>query len=107
MIATPAHIVTAAAKKFKDQPSRVHQQWQTDFTYFKIKNYGWYYLSTIIDDYSRYIVSWELCERMKTEDVKRSIDTAIYNANLEEKELPRLLSDNGSCYISNELKSYL
>ena len=107
MITTPAHIVMAAAKKFKDQPSRVHQQWQTDFTYFKIKNYGGYYLSTIMDDYSRYIVSWELCERMKTEDVKRSIDTAIYNANLEEKELPRLLSDNGSCYISNELKSYL
>ena len=107
LITTPTHIVMAAAKKFKDQPSRVHQQWQTDFTYFKIKNYGWYYLSTIMDDYSRYIVSWELCERMKTEDVKRSIDTAIYNANLEEKELPRLLSDNGSCYISNELKSYL
>ena len=58
-------------------------------------------------DYSRYIVSWELCERMKTEDVKRSIDTAIYNTNLEEKKLPRLLSDNGSYYISNELKSYL
>lgn len=60
-----------------------------------------------MDDYSRYIVSWELCERMKTQDVKRNIDTAIYNANLEEKELPRLLSDNGSCYISNDLKSYL
>jgi putative transposase len=60
-----------------------------------------------MDDYSRYIVSWELCERMKTKDVKRSIDTAIFNANLEGKQLPRLLSDNGSCYISNELKSYL
>jgi transposase InsO family protein len=60
-----------------------------------------------MDDYSRFIVSWELCERMKTEDVKRSIDTVIYNTNLEEKKLPRLLSDNGSCYISNELKSYL
>ena len=60
-----------------------------------------------MDDYSRYIVSWELCERIKTEYVKRSIDTAIYNANLEEKELPKLLSDNGSCYISNELKFYL
>ena len=107
LITTPTHIVMAAGKKFKDQPSRIHQQWQTDFTYFKIKNYGWYYLSTIMDDYYRYIVSWELCERMKTEDVKRSIDTAIYNANLEEKQLPRLLSDNGSCYISNELKSYL
>jgi transposase InsO family protein len=38
-----------------------------------------------MDDYSRFIVSWELCERMKTEDVKRSIDTVIYNTNLEEK----------------------
>ena len=60
-----------------------------------------------MDDYSRFIVSWELCERMKNEDVKRSIDTVIYNTNLEEKKLPRLLSDNGSCYSSNELKSYL
>ncbi len=60
-----------------------------------------------MDDYFRYIVSWELCERMKTEDVKRSIYTAILNANLEKKELPRLLSDNGSCYTSNELKPYL
>lgn len=57
LITTPAHIVMAASKKFKDQPSRIHQQWQTDFTYFKIKNYGWYYLSTIMDDYCRYIVS--------------------------------------------------
>ena len=50
LITTPAYIVMAASKKFKDQPSRVHEQWQTDFTYFKIKNYGWYYLSTIMDD---------------------------------------------------------
>ena len=38
--------------------------WQTDFTYFKVKGWGWYYLSTVIDDYSWYIIHWELCSSM-------------------------------------------
>lgn len=65
------------------------------------------YLSTVLDDYSRYIVHWELCSNMKADDVKRTVDTAIKKAKLITKQKPRLLSDNGSCYIANELKSYL
>ena len=68
---------------------------------------GWYYLSTVLDDYSRYIVHWELCSNMKADDVKRTIDTAIKKAKLVTKQKPKLLSDNGSCYIASELKSYL
>jgi transposase InsO family protein len=41
---------------------------QTDFTYFKIIGWGWVYLSTILDDFSRYIISWKLCTTMKTSD---------------------------------------
>ena len=41
---------------------------QTDFTYFKIIGWGWYYLSTILDDYSRYIIAWKLCTNMRAED---------------------------------------
>ena len=52
LITNPAFIVIKAANEFKDKPSRVNQQWQTDFTYFKIVGWGWYYLSTILDDYS-------------------------------------------------------
>ncbi len=37
----------AAADEFKDKTTYVHQQWQTDFTYFKIIGWGWYYLSTV------------------------------------------------------------
>ncbi len=81
--------------------------WQTDFTYFKILGWGWYYLSTILDDYSRYIVHWELCLNMKVDDVKRTVDNDIVKTKLITKQLPRLLSDNGSCYIATELKSYL
>jgi transposase InsO family protein len=57
--------------------------WQTDFTYFKIIGWGWYYLSTILDDYSRYIIHWELCSSMKAEDVKRTVKTAIEKAKLK------------------------
>ena len=40
------------------------QLWQTDFTYLKVIGWGWYYPSTILDDYSRYIVAWKMCTTM-------------------------------------------
>ena len=43
--------------------------WQTDFTYFKIIGWGWMYLSTVLDDFSRYIIAWKLCSTMRAEDV--------------------------------------
>ena len=71
LVTTPAHILLSASNEFKDKPCFVHELWQTDFTYFKILGWGWYYLSTILDDYSRYIVHWELCNTMKAEDATR------------------------------------
>ncbi len=107
LITAPAHIFLSAADEFTSKTGFVHQMWQTDFTYFKILGWGWYYLSTVLDDYSRYIVHWELCSTMKAEDVKRTVDRAIVKARLITKPKPRLLSDNGSCYIASELESYL
>lgn len=107
LITAPAHIFMSASGEFKDKTTFVHQMWQTDFTYFKILGWGWYYLSTVLDDYSRYIVHWELCRTMKADDVKRSVDRAVIKAKLITKQKPKLLSDNGSCYIATELKSYL
>ena len=57
LITSPAHILMRAASEFKDKTTKPNQLWQTDFTYFKIIGWGWYYLSSILDDYSRYIVS--------------------------------------------------
>lgn len=107
LIPAPSHILIAASNEFKDKTQFVHQMWQTDFTYFKIIGWGWYYLSTVLDDYSRYIIHWELCDSMKAEDVKRTVNTAIAKARLKTKQKPKLLSDNGPCYVSNELKTYL
>ena len=54
-------MVIKAADEFKDKTTAINEMWQTDFTYFKIIGWGWYYLSTILDDYSRYIIAWKLC----------------------------------------------
>jgi putative transposase len=107
LITSPAHILLAAGNEFEKKTMFVHEMWQTDFTYFKILGWGWYYLSTILDDYSRYIVHWQLCETMKAEDVRATIHHAVKKARLGKGQKPVLLSDNGSCYVSDELKSYL
>ena len=68
LITAPAHIVIKAASEFKDKTTWPNQLWQTDFTYLKVIGWGWFYLSTILDDYSRYIIAWKLCTTMKAED---------------------------------------
>jgi putative transposase len=61
LITSPAYVVIKAADEFKDKTTAINQLWQTDFTYLKITGWGWYYLSTVLDDFSRYIVAWKLC----------------------------------------------
>ena len=95
LISVPAFKIISASDKFKEPTRRVNEMWQTDFTYFKIYGWGWYYLSTVLDDYSRFIVNWKLCSTMKAEDVQDTLDEALLKVDLIES--PRLLSDNGSC----------
>ena len=110
LLTSPAYIVMTAADEFQHKTKRVHELWQTDFTYFKITGWGWYYLSTVLDDYSRYIVSWKLRTSMAAEDVKATLDAALAKTDVDQVKVrhrPRLLSDNGPCYISKELSEYL
>jgi putative transposase len=110
LVTSPAYIVLSASDEFKHKTSRVNQLWQTDFTYFKIMGWGWYYLSTVLDDFSRYIIAWLLTETMAADDVKNTLDLAIKETGLsgvEVRHRPRLLSDNGPCYLSKELGAYL
>ena len=106
LITTPSFTVISASDSFHDKTTQINQMWQTDFTYFKIIGWGWYYLSTVLDDYSRFIVTWKLCPTMKTDDVINTLDEALIKTNLD-KSKPKLLSDNGSCYISRQLEGYL
>jgi transposase InsO family protein len=110
LITSPAYILMSAAETFKNPTRRVHEMWQTDFTYFRIVGWGWYYLSTVLDDYSRYIVTWMLSPSMGAEDVKTTLDQALALTGVHKVKVrhrPRLLSDNGPAYLSGELKSYL
>jgi len=110
LITSPAFILMSAGDKFKNPTKRVNELWQTDFTYFRIIGWGWYYLSSVLDDYSRYIISWKLTESMTAEDVKDTLDLAIEKTGIDEvkvKHKPRLLSDNGPSYLSRDLKEYL
>jgi len=61
LITSPAYIVIKAADQFHTKTTRPNEMWQTDFTYFKIIGWGWMYLSTVLDDFSRYIIAWKLC----------------------------------------------
>jgi len=110
LIESPAFEVITAADTFKHPTRRVNELWQTDFTYFKVTGWGWYFLSTVLDDYSRYIITWKLFTTMSAEDVKKTLDLALEQTGVRQvkvKHRPRLLSDNGPCYISKELGNYL
>lgn len=107
LIQIPAFVVNKAKDKFQQPTCRVNEMWQTDFTYLKVIGWGWYYLSTILDDYSRFIVSWDLCKTMTTDDVENTINAALMSSAVSQYQKPKLLSDNGSCYISGQLQDFL
>ena len=110
LITSPAFIVIKAADEFKDKTTAPNQLWQTDFTYLKVIGWGWFYLSTILDDFSRYIIAWKLCTTMKAEDVTDTLNLALAASGCDQARVvhkPRLLSDNGSSYVSADLAEWL
>jgi transposase InsO family protein len=110
LVTSPQFIVMSAADVFQNPTRYVHELWQTDFTYFRVVGWGWYFLSTVLDDYSRYIISWRLTTTMAASDVTDTLKDALKATGLTEARVhhkPRLLSDNGPCYISKELREWL
>jgi putative transposase len=110
LITSPAFIVIKAADEFKDKTTAPNQLWQTDFTYLKVIGWGWFYLSTILDDFSRYIIAWKLCTTMRADGVTDTLQLALTASGCASARVahrPRLLSDNGSSYISGDLSKWL
>jgi len=106
LITSPAHIVMSAADEFVNKTRYVNEMWQSDFTYFKIIGWGWYYLSTILDDYSRFIIAWDLREQMTSKDVMPSVDKALQFTGLTKENAPKILTDNARCYLSAEILAF-
>lgn len=110
LITSPVYTVIKARDKFPEPTQRVNELWQTDFTWLKVIHWGWYYLSSVMDDYSRFILAWELCRGMATVDVTAVLDRAIEASGVKHVQVyhrPKLLTDNGSCFVSQELRTYL
>lgn len=110
LITSPAFIVIKAADRFANPTTAVNQLWQTDFTYLKVTGWGWYYLSTVLDDFSRYIVAFKLCTTMTAADVAATLGLALQASGLDcvpVDRRPRLLSDNGPSYVAAELADWL
>jgi putative transposase len=110
LITSPVFDVVKASDKFKNPTKRVNEMWQTDFTQFKVYGWGWYYLCTILDDFSRYILAWRLASTMAATDVQDTLQIAIDKTGLQHIQVehrPRLLSDNGPAFIADALKDFL
>jgi putative transposase len=110
LVTSPAFIPMKAADQFANPTTAINQLWQTDFTYLKVIGWGWFYLSTVLDDFSRYIIAWKLCTSMAALDVTETLERALQASGLDATQVkyrPRLLSDNGPSYIAKDLADWL
>ena len=103
-------IQPAAAKEYHNKTTRPHQMWATDASYFRVIGWGYYYLVTVMDDYSRFILGWRLQKDMSAnsliEVVQQAVDaTGMTDVSAENRT--RLLSDNGAGYVSRAFRDYL
>jgi putative transposase len=99
-----------AGLEYAIKTRRPNQQWQTDATYLHAKNWGWYYLISVLDDFSRKILAWKLQSAMDTEAFSEVIELACEATGMDEvppEDRPRLVTDRGSALISRDFGEYL
>jgi len=99
-----------AANEYHTKTTRPHQMWATDASYFKVVGWGYYYLVTVMDDYSRFILSWKLQKDMSANSLIEVIQEAVDSTGMTEvpvEDRIRLLSDNGVGYVSRAFRDYL
>jgi transposase InsO family protein len=107
----PAKVIAAqAAGEYHRKTTRVHEMWQTDLTYFFVSGWGWYYVGGVLDDFSRYLIALEVVPDMRgptlSDLVEKAVEvTGMRGVPVEQKT--KLLSDNGSGYISKPFEAYL
>ena len=107
----PAEMVGfKAGKEYHRKTKRPNELWATDCAHLKVADWGWYYLVTVMDDYSRFILAWELKSDMAAgslvDVVQKAVDTTgMVDVPVEDRTV--LLSDNGPGYLSRQFGEYL
>jgi len=99
-----------AGKEYHTKTTRPHQMWATDASYFRVVGWGYYYLVTVMDDYSRLILAWKLQKDMSANSLIEVIQDAVDATGMTDvpvEDRTRLLSDNGAGYVSRAFRGYL
>lgn len=90
-----------------EKPTRPNERWHTDIMYLRVAD-TWYFLVTVLDSYSRYVVHWNLLSSMAAWDVSLVVQEALeltrrdYPGASEAK--PDVVSDNGAQFTSRDFK---
>jgi transposase InsO family protein len=99
-----------AAKEYHTKTTRPHQMWATDASYFRVVGWGYYYLVTVMDDYSRFILAWKLQKDMSANSLIEVVQGAVDATGMSDvpvEDRTKLLSDNGAGYVSRAFRDYL
>jgi len=99
-----------AGKEYHTKTTRPHQMWATDASYFKVAGWGYYYLVTVMDDYTRFILAWKLQKDMSANSLIEVIQEAVDATGMTDvpvEDRTNLLSDNGAGYVSRSFRDYL
>src|SRR5882672_3631433 len=86
-----------------EQPPQPHLHWHIDVSYINVSG-TFYYLCSVLDGYSRYLVHWDLRESMREADIEMTLEAA------KEKHpdaKPRIISDNGPQFIARDFKEFI
>lgn len=99
-----------AGKEYQRKTRRPNELWATDCAHLKVMGWGWYYLVTVMDDFSRFILAWQLKLDMTAgsliDVVQEAVDlTGMTDVPVEDRTV--LLSDNGPGYLSKHFSQYL
>ena len=99
-----------ASSEYRVKTKRPDQMWQTGATYLLVKNWGWYYLISVLDDYSRRILAWKLQNALDADAFSEVVALACESTGMDQvpiEDRAKLLSDNGAALISKPFGDYL
>lgn len=85
------------------QPLQAHEHWHVDVSYLNIAG-TFYFLCSLLDGYSRFIVHWEIREKMEESDVETILQRA---REAFPDARPRIISDNGPQFLAKDFKEFI